>query len=102
VAPFAEFILQAMLEAMLSKPWTDQVSDQVSDQVGLLLGALKPGQTSSAAELMQFLGLKHRPTFRNNYLDPAMALGLIEKTHPGSPRSPAQRYRLTDKGRQVL
>jgi Fic family protein len=102
VAPFAEFILQAMLEAMLSQPWTDQVSDQVSDQVGLLLGALKPGQTSSAAELMQFLGLKHRPTFRNNYLDPAMALGLIEKTQPGSPRSPAQRYRLTDKGRQVV
>jgi Fic family protein len=102
VAPFAEFILQALLEVMIAQPWTDQVSDQVSDQVGLLLGVLKPRQTSSAAELMQLLELKHRPTFRNNYLNPALALGLIEKTDPGSPRSPTQRYRLTQKGRLVV
>jgi Fic family protein len=102
VAPFAEFILQAMLEAMIAQPWSDHVSDQASDQVRLLLGVLKPRQTSSATELMQLLELKHRPTFRNNYLNPALVLGFIEKTDPGSPRSPTQRYRLTRKGHLVM
>jgi hypothetical protein len=47
---------------------------------------------------MERLGLRHRPTFRKNHLNPALALGLIEMSHPESPRSPVQRYRLTVKG----
>ncbi|TQC33999.1 Fic family protein, partial [Rhodococcus sp. WS7] len=48
-----------------------------------------------ASELMQRLGLAHRPTFSNNYLKPALVAGLIEMTDPASPRSPAQKYRRT-------
>lgn len=48
---------------------------------------------------MERLDLRRRPTFRSNYLGPALAAGLIEITDPNSPRSPVQRYRLTDKGR---
>jgi len=51
---------------------------------------------------MQALGLMHRPTFRGNYLNPALAGDWIERTQPDSPRSPTQRYRLTPKGRQWL
>ena len=52
-----------------------------------------------SSDLMQTLGLSHRPTFRNNYLNPALEGGWIERTQPDSPRSPPQRYRLTGKGR---
>jgi hypothetical protein len=53
-----------------------------------------------SGDLMQTLGLSHRPTFRNNYLNPALEGGWIERTQPDSPRSPTQRYRLTGKGRR--
>lgn len=43
---------------------------------------------------MARLGLRHKPTFRKNYLNPALAAGLVEMTEPTSPRSPTQRYRL--------
>jgi hypothetical protein len=48
------------------------------------------------------LGLKHRPTFRENYLRPALAQGLIEPTIPEKPNSRLQKYRLTAKGRALL
>ena len=37
---------------------------------------------------MEFLSLKHRPTFMANYLNPALAAGLVEMTQPESPRIP--------------
>ena len=97
--PFVTFMLQALLTAMSEVALTDQVSDQVSDQVKRLLAAFREAKTLKAAELMNLLDLQHRPTFRNNYLNPALAAGLIEMTQPDSPRSPAQQYRLTAKGR---
>ncbi len=55
----------------------------------------------NAAELMRRLDLQHRPTFRKNYLQPALAEGLIEMTAPDTPQSPAQKYRLTGKGKRI-
>lgn len=49
--------------------------------------------TLSAAELMQRLGLSHRPTFRRNYLNPALEQELIERTIPDKPNSRHQKYR---------
>jgi Fic family protein len=75
---------------------TDQVTDQVSDQdetpVGRLLAALGD-KTLSATELMKMLGLSHRPTFRKNYLNPALEFGLIERTIPDKPNSKNQKYK---------
>lgn len=96
-APFVEFILKVILETLT----TDQASDQVTDQVKRLVGALALDRLS-AAELMEKLSLKHRPTFRANYLRPALEAGLIEMTAPDSPNSPAQKYFLTAKGKRVL
>lgn len=95
--PFVEFMLEALLDAM-AEAATDQVSDQVTDQVKRLLLAMGD-EALPAAELMARVGLSHRPTFRSNYLAPALAAGWVEMTDPGSPRSPTQRYRLTDQGR---
>lgn len=52
----------------------------------------------SRAQTMKALCLKDRVTFNDYYLAPALKLGLVEMTQPGSPRSPTQRYRLTPKG----
>jgi hypothetical protein len=46
----------------------------------------------STKELMELLGLKHRPTFRDNYLLPALKLGLIKMTIPDKPNSSKQKY----------
>ncbi len=72
---------------------TDQVSDQVSDQVKALLKCLAK-QPLTALACMKKLGLNHRPTFRKNYLQPAMEAGLIERTLPDKPNSSRQQYRL--------
>jgi ATP-dependent DNA helicase RecG len=37
-----------------------------------------------------------------NYLEPALKSELIERTQPDSPRSPTQKYRLTEKGKLLL
>lgn len=67
-------------------------TDQVTDQVVRLLAALGDGE-KSASEIMAALGLKHKPSFRESYLKPALASGLIEMTIPDKPRSSAQKYR---------
>lgn len=51
---------------------------------------------------MQAVSLRHRATFLENYLNPALDEGLIEMTQPDAPRSPTQKYRLTALGRQFL
>jgi ATP-dependent DNA helicase RecG len=57
---------------------------------------LQDGEKSSQ-ELRLALGLKHRHTFRENYLHPAINKGLIEYTIPEKPGSRLQKYRLTKK-----
>lgn len=69
-----------------------QVNTQISDQVKRLLNCLGDGEYTTK-EIMELLGLKHRPTFRNNYLLPALKLGLVEMTIPDKPNSRNQKYR---------
>lgn len=89
---FVEFMLTALRDALKEIPPTDQDGDQETDQVNKLLYALSD-ETLSAVELMKRLNLKHRPTFRKNYLKPALAKGLIEMTIPDKPNSKNQKYR---------
>lgn len=73
----------------------DQDGDQVSDQdnpTNRLLAVLG-NEELSAAEIMKRLGLSHRPTFRKNYLTPALDKRLIERTIPDKPNSKNQKYR---------
>lgn len=99
--PFVEFILQALSDTIGEAVSTDQVSDHVTDQVKRLLEVIGDKEINSA-DLMQTLGLSHRPTFRDNYLNPALEGSWLERTQPDSPRSPTQRYRLSKKGKLWL
>jgi len=87
--PFIEFMLETILLAIEQN---DQVSDQVSDQVKKLLDILDD-EWLNVNEIMDKLELKHKATFRKNYLNPALELGYIEMKEPNSPRSPKQKYR---------
>ena len=55
-------------------------------------------QQVSVMQMMEYLSLKHRPTFLENYLNPAMNDGFIRQLYPQSPRHPRQKYLLTVKG----
>ena len=55
----------------------------------------------SRIEIMQVLALKDSKHFREIYLQPAIASGLIEMTLPNTPRSSKQKYRLTALGRTM-
>lgn len=109
--PFVEFMLSAIISSLRNikndieispcRP-TDQVSDQATVQVKKLLRALCPLGKASSENLMTVLKLKHRPTFRNNYLRPAMDQNFVTMTQPNSPNSPTQKYRLTEAGKTIL
>jgi len=49
--------------------------------------------TGTAKEIMERLDLVHKPTFRKNYLNPALEMKLIERTVPDKPNSKNQKYR---------
>jgi Fic family protein len=98
-APFVEFMLKAIRE-VIEHIAGDQVIDQVTDQVKRLLRFMDEA-FMSAAEMMAGLALSHRPTFRKNYLRPALDAGLLEMKYPENPQHPRQRYRLTAKGRRM-
>lgn len=94
-------MLEALLATIRDVELTDPVSDQVTDQVKGLLRCLAQA-ARSALECMRLQGISHRPTFRANYLNPALKEGLIERTIPDKPNSRLQKYRLTGKGRSLL
>ena len=91
-----------MLEMILDAVTTSapQVAPQVTPQVSELLAVIQ-GEMNRAA-LQAALGLSDRKSFRERYLQLALADGLIAMTIPDKPNSRLQKYRLTDKGRLHL
>jgi len=97
-------------KTFLPQPWeamgleatghaTPEVTGEVTGEVARLLGVMN-GELSRL-EIQGVLGLKHEDHFREAYLTPAQALGLIEMTVPGQPKSRLQRCRLTELGERV-
>lgn len=95
-APFIAFMLAMILETVNTS--APQVAPQVTPQVGQLLLVVE-GEMSRET-LQNLLQLQDRKSFRERYLRPALAGGLIEMTIPDKPNSRLQRYRLTQKGHQ--
>ena len=92
---FIEFLLKAIYDTLTEIASTEQVTVQVTEQVESLLKRMEDREYSTK-ELMELLNLKHRPTFRENYLLPALALGYVEMTIPDKPNSSKQKYRKTN------
>nr|WP_073045378.1 Fic family protein [Dethiosulfatibacter aminovorans] len=88
---FIDFLLQAIYDSLLELEQTEQVGVQVTEQVIKLLSVMGSMPLSNN-ELMNLVGIKHRPTFRKNYLLPAMEHGFIEMTIPDKPNSSKQKY----------
>lgn len=74
---------------------TGEVTGEVKKLLSVLSGEMK------RKEMQQELGLKHEDHFRDQYLVPALHAGVIEMTQPDSPKSPTQKYRLTEKGKKA-
>ncbi len=89
---FVEFLLTTIYDALCEIAETEQVTVQVTEQVEKLLTVMEDKEYSTR-ELMELLELKHRPTFRDNYLLPALQLRFIEMTIPDKPNSSKQKYK---------
>ena len=79
---------------------TEQVPtkfNEPSPNVAALVRVIDSKQIK-VSDMMEALGMKHRHTFRVNYLDPAVESGFVAMLYPNSPRHPRQRYLLTPKG----
>jgi Fic family protein len=95
---FIDFMLEVIETVMLQNSTvrqgqSDQATDQATDQVKRLLAVMDDGGYWTAQDLMARLSLSHRPTFRKNYLNPALQADLLVMQYPEMPRSPKQRYR---------
>lgn len=93
---FVEFMLEILLDTLRETTVvgdaTDPAGKSGNPYVQKLLDVLGD-EVLSATEIMERLGLSHRPTFRKNYLVPALAQRIIEMTIPEKPKSRNQRYR---------
>jgi predicted HTH transcriptional regulator len=87
---------------------TEQATTQVNTQVGVqdkvqvekLLFCVDDNLFTTK-EIQKQLDLKQRHKVFINYIQPALKLGLIEMTIPDKPNSRLQKYRLTQKGKDV-
>lgn len=52
----------------------------------------------SISQLMEKIGLKHRPNFMEYHLNPAISEGYVRLLYPDKPRHPKQKYLLTVRG----
>jgi hypothetical protein len=77
-----------------------QIEHPTINNLDIILNAVKEPVTSK--DIMNALGLKDRETFYNNYLKPAIREGFVQYTIPEKPRSPKQKYVITDKGLEIL
>jgi len=90
---FIEFVLN-MIDKVL-----DDVLEQIaksnaetSEYVKRLLGVMEYGVPYTALDIMKKLNLKSRETFRKNYMNPAIDMGMVRMTIPNKPNSKNQRY----------
>jgi ATP-dependent DNA helicase RecG len=76
----------------LTEQVTEQATEQVAEQVKKLRKIIDFCKTpKSTAEIMEYLGLKHREHFRSKILQPLLAQGILAQTMPDAPRSPKQK-----------
>lgn len=84
-------------------PSCHQVVAKLSPSVPKILELLREmANPMSAKAMRQFCGQKDHSYFKNNVIDPLVAEGIVAMTHPDTPKSPNQKYFLTDIGKTLL
>jgi len=78
---------------------TGQVAGQVTGQVAIQVLRFCE-HPRKASEIQAIVGVKHRQTFRENYLNALIAKGWLERSIADKPRSRLQRYRTTEEGKK--
>ena len=76
-----------------------QVTGQVTGQVAIQVLRFCE-QPRKASEIQTLVGVKHRQTFRENYLNALIAKGWLERSIADKPKSRLQRYRTTEVGKK--
>jgi len=91
--PFIEFML-ATIDTVVDDVIIQIDSDyyETTEYVKKLLNVMAFGVPYTSNEIMKKLGLVSKETFRKNYMDPALKLGLVQMTIPDKPTSKNQRY----------
>ena len=79
-------------------PMSDITDNENIKSLALAIGK----ESMSVKEMLEAMGLKHRPTFLDNYLRPAMDAGIIKMLYPNQPKHPRQKYLLTVKGLTIF
>ena len=75
---------------------TEKSPGKCNRLLSVLMGDMK------RTDIQEALALRHEDYFREAYLVPALRAGVIELTIPDKPQSSRQRYRLTQKGRDLM
>ncbi len=90
---FIEFMLKMIdetLDKALAIPSTP--INQKTVNVNKILNVMEKNVPLSAKELMERLNIKSKTTLRNQYLHPAIEMGLVKLTNPDKPNSSIQTY----------
>ena len=86
-------------ESLSSHQVIIKLSSSIPSIGALLQNMVKP---MSAKEMRQFCGLKDSTYFKSTVINPLIAVGVIAMTQPDSPRSPTQKYYLTESGKSLI
>jgi len=84
-------------------PSGHQVVAKLSPSIPKIKETLQKMTEPMSAKDMRFLcGQKDHSHFKRNVIDPLVTAGLIAMTHPDSPKSPKQKYFLTEYGKSLM
>lgn len=90
---FIEYMLDIILETITNVIKSSSVElNHYSIQVKKLLSIMKDDVPYTTRELMDLLKISSRASFKKNYLDPCLELGIVQMTIPDKPSSRNQRY----------
>lgn len=90
---FIEFMLE-QIDKILDDVMVqlDKEAAELSEYVKRMLDVMEYDIPYTAVSIMKNLGIKSKETFRKNYMNPALKLGIVEMTVPDKPNSRNQRY----------